>query len=79
MFSFGTRTYASQPNTLRCVREGFLPVHTSYGVVSSNDDEGDLLLAEGQTQGSMLNNTPKKPRLPALSETPAKQVRSYLR
>ena len=35
--------YASHLNTLICEREGFLPVHTSCGILSSNADEGDLL------------------------------------
>ena len=41
--AFGTCTYASHPNTLRCEREGFIPVHPFFGVLSSNIDEGDLL------------------------------------
>ena len=43
IFSFGTCAFASQLNTLRCERKGFLPVHTSCGFLFSNDDEGDLL------------------------------------
>jgi len=43
LFSFGTCTYASHPNTLRCEREGFLLFHASYGYLPSNADEGDLL------------------------------------
>jgi hypothetical protein len=39
----------------------------------------NTMLAQGQTQGSTLNNTPTKPRLPALSTTPMKQEKSHPR
>jgi hypothetical protein len=42
LFSLGTRTNLSQPNTLRCEIEGFLPDHTSCGVISTSVDEGDI-------------------------------------
>jgi hypothetical protein len=42
LFSLGTCTNASQPNTLRCETEGFLPNHTSCGVMLNSDDEGDI-------------------------------------
>jgi hypothetical protein len=42
LFSLGTCTNASHPNTLKCETEGFLPDHTSCGVVSTSADEGDI-------------------------------------
>ena len=42
LFSLGTCTNASQPNTLRCEIKGFLPSHTSCAVLTTSVDEGDI-------------------------------------
>jgi hypothetical protein len=42
LFSLGTFTNASQPNTLRCETEGFLHDHTSCGFMSTSTNERDI-------------------------------------
>jgi hypothetical protein len=42
LFSLRACTNASQPKTMGCESDDFLPYHTSCGVDSTNVDEGDL-------------------------------------
>jgi hypothetical protein len=62
---------------LRHVR--WIGVNKTTGRGETSQPGTSILLAQGKTHGSMLNNAPTKPRLPALSETPVKQEKSHPR
>jgi hypothetical protein len=63
LFSLGTCTNASQPNTLIFEIKGFLPDHTSCGFVSTSTDKGDVftiyfVVLIASAQNSCVSPTP---------------------